>query len=252
MGDRQLAGGFDGGAELVGGTVRRTAGPWTLSVHRLLSHLGAVGFAGAPQPLGFDEDGRERLSFLEGVTVGSVQPWPAWTHSDDALAQVGNWLRRYHRAVADFVPRADAIWREGQIWRPGLIVSHNDAAPYNAVWNAAGLVGFVDWDMAGPTTKEADLAWVVFSWVPLHARSVVAAEGFTAFSTRRQRLKSFLSEYQWEGTTVDVLDLVAVRIQDQLRVMRETADAGDRTYARMLTLGRDRDLESALNELAEV
>ncbi len=42
-----------------------------------------------------------------------------------------------------------------------------------------GLGGQVDWDMAGPTTVEADVAWVAFSWAPLHAREVVEAEDAT-------------------------------------------------------------------------
>jgi thiamine kinase-like enzyme len=39
------------------------------------------------------------------------------------------------------------------MWEPGLIIWHNDAAPYHAVWNEDGLVGFVDWDMVGPATN---------------------------------------------------------------------------------------------------
>lgn len=252
MVDRWLSGGCDGGAELVDGTVRRTTGPWTASVHGLLSHLANAGFQGAPRPLGVDDRGRERLTFLEGETVGVARPWPGWTHSDEALVQVARWLRCYHDAVADFVPPADAVWREGRTWRPGQIVSHHDAAPYNAVWGDSGLVGFVDWDMAGPTTYDADLAWMAFSWVPLHARSVVSAEGFSAFPARRERLRTFLDAFGCEGTVDEVLGLVAPRIRHQVAIMRETAGAGDPDYERMLALGRDRDLESAIDELADI
>jgi aminoglycoside phosphotransferase (APT) family kinase protein len=66
--------------------------------------------------------------------------------------------------------------------RSGVVVAHNDAAPYNAVWRDGKLVGFIDWDMAGPRWREDDLAWTAFSWVLLHARHVVAAEGFTDFA----------------------------------------------------------------------
>jgi hypothetical protein len=40
-------------------------------VQALLSHLHAVGFDGAPRPLGIDERGREVLSFIPGTV-----PWP--------------------------------------------------------------------------------------------------------------------------------------------------------------------------------
>ncbi|WP_198414171.1 phosphotransferase [Cryobacterium adonitolivorans] len=133
-----------------------------------------------------------------------------------------------------------------------MIIGHNDAAPYNAVWNEDGLVGFVDWDMAGPTTCAEDLAWVAFSWVPLHARQLVVDEGFTAFGERRTRLEAFLRAYGWNGTTNDVLELVRRRVLTQLEVIRSAAATGDETYQRMLTRGVDRTLQAALGELGTV
>lgn len=245
----ELEGGFDGGASLVDGVVRRTAGAWTSSVHGLLAHLEAAGFEGAPRPVGIDADGREMVSFLPGLTVGNARPWPEWTHSESALEDVARWLRRYHSAVADFVPPADAGWREGETWRPGLIIAHNDAAPYNAVWNTDGLIGFVDWDMAGPVSVELDVAWVAFSWTPFHAPHVVAAEGFTDLESRLPRLELFLREYNWQGTTRDLLDLIAQRLAMHLKVMTEAAAAGDSTYQRMLNAGRHLDLQVALDNL---
>ena len=251
----KLDGGFDGGAHLVDGTVRKVPGAWTPAVNSLLQHLASRGFVGAPSPLGTDSQGRAVVSFLEGSTVGSIRPWPAWpawTHSDEALRDVGDWLRRYHSAVADFVPPPGSRWREGLAWKPGHIIGHNDAAPYNAVWDEKGLVGFVDWDMAGPTTPAEDLAWVAFSWVPLHARQVVLDEGFTAFGERRDRLETFLESYGWGGTINDALELVRQRIQTQLGLIRTVAASGDETYQRMLAYGVDRNLQAALIDLDTV
>src|SRR4028119_642084 len=78
----RVAGGVDGGADLVDGAFRRASGPWTPSVHLLLSHLFHAGFVGAPRPLGWDREGREILTLLEGQTVGLARPWPEWVHSD--------------------------------------------------------------------------------------------------------------------------------------------------------------------------
>lgn len=97
-----------------------------------------------PRPLGIDAQGREILTFLDGETAGSALPWPGWAHAEDTLIQVARWLRSYHEAVADFVPPAGASWRMGGQWRPGLIIGHNDAAPYNAVWRIGSLAGFFD------------------------------------------------------------------------------------------------------------
>jgi hypothetical protein len=249
--ERRLAGGFDGGAVRVGDTVRRAPGPWTPAVHALLRHLEAAGFDRAPRALGFDEQGREMLSFLPGSVVGAARPWPAWVHGDDALRQVAGWLREFHATVATFVPPPDAVWRGGGTWRPGLIVGHNDAAPYNAAWDDGRLTGFFDWDLAAPATPEADLAFTAFAWVPLHARHVVAAEGFTAFADRPRRLRLFLDTYGWTGPAAAFVELVRDRVAAEARGIRRAAAAGDATYVRMVEHGVDASLETAVAELRQ-
>jgi len=248
----RLSGGKDEGAVLVDGTVRRPVRAWSQTVHDLLGHLWSRGFSGAPRFVGVDDRGREVLTYLEGETVGHWEPWPAWTHSDEALEDVGRWLRDYHQAVADYVPPSNALWREGGCWQRGLIVGHGDPAPYNAVWNDEGLVGLIDWDNAGPVRVEDDLAWVAFSWTPLHAPEVVAREGFTAFSRRRERLERLLNAYGWEGTPEEVLRRIDARLQHQVETMRATARAGDAAYQRMLDQGLDLLLESARVNLASL
>ncbi len=252
MTDGPLPGGNVGGAERVGATVRRVAGPWTPAVQALLAHLEDNGFAGAPRPLGLDDQGREVLSYLEGETVGGRVPWPAWVHSDDALLQVAGWLRDYHAAVAGFVPPRDAVWREGGRWQPSLVVGHNDAAPYNAVWRDNRLVGFFDWDFAAPVSAVWDLAFTAFSWVPLHARSVVVREGFTAFGERGRRLRSFLSAYGWDGAADDFVGVVAERASAQADGIRRLAATGDPVFSRMVAAGKDAELDTAVRELADL
>jgi hypothetical protein len=249
--EERLPGGNTGGAVRIGNTVRRSPGQWTPSVHALLHHLEAVGFDRAPRALGFDEQGREVLSFLPGEVVGTARPWPSWVHSDDALRQVARWLRDFHTAVASFVPPADAVWREGGTWRPGLIIGHNDAAPYNAAWAHGRLFGFFDWDFAAPVTPEWDLAFTAFAWVPLHARHVVAAEGFSAFADRPRRLRLFLDTYGWDGATEQFVEIVRERASASAQGIRRIAAAGDPAYQQMVEHGVDAALETAVNELAD-
>jgi hypothetical protein len=73
MDERRLEGGFDGGATVVDGTLRRVAGPWSPSVRRLLAHLRDKGFDGAPRPLGVDELGREVVSYVQGVRAARAR-----------------------------------------------------------------------------------------------------------------------------------------------------------------------------------
>lgn len=264
--ERRLPGGNTGGAHLVDGTVRRARGRWTPAVHALLDHLQAQGFAGAPRALGVDELGREVLSFMPGITVGDSKPWPAWVRSEAALLDVGSWLRSYHEIATTFVPPADACWRTSRrAWRPGDVIGHNDAAPYNAVWRPAPwdeddprsrglrgrLVGFIDWDFAAPCSPLWDLAFTAFSWVPLHARDVAIGDGFSQFDERPARLRLLLDAYRYTGTVDDLLDVIVSRVEDHSRGVQEFAAAGDPFFARLIDHGVIEALDRALGQLEQ-
>ncbi|WP_340540057.1 phosphotransferase [Nocardioides sp. GXZ039] len=246
----RLEGGRDLGAYLVDSTVRRVARPHTPTVHNLLRHLAEVGFAGAPRVIGYDALGREELTYLPGETVGAEFPWPAWVHGDHALLEVARWLRDYHRAVATFEPRPGSVWREGGVWRPGLIVAHGDPGPYNAVWNG-DLVGFIDWDNAAPVARADDLAWTAFSWVPLHSPALARKEGFREPTRRRERLKMFLDAYGGHDLN-DVLDRLDRLLVERVLAMGQQAAAGDAAYRRLLDDGYAQHLENARSTLRDL
>ena len=252
MDEQTLDGGNLGGAVRVGDTVRRGTGPWTPSVHSLLDHLERAGFVGAPRALGIDDQGREILTFLPGETVGSQKPWPSWVHEDATLDAAASWMRRYHDAVANFVPAVDAMWRSGGTWTPGLIIGHNDAAPYNAAWDQGTLTGFFDWDFAGPVTREWDLAYGASSWVPLHARAVVTEEGFTNFAARPRRLRRFLEVYGWSGDLLAFVAVIHDRVQAHIDDLHALAAGGDPDFARLLAAGTADRLQDALRELESI
>src|SRR5688500_1263757 len=77
--------------------------PWSRSIHALLRHLEAEGFDAAPRVMGtgFNAEGRETLSYIEGETMSKG----AW--SLDAAYAVGQLLRRLHDATATFAVPTD-------------------------------------------------------------------------------------------------------------------------------------------------
>jgi hypothetical protein len=251
MDERRLEGGFDGGATVVDGTVRRVAGPWTPSVRKVLAHLLDRGFDGAPRPLGADE----LVATLSATCL--VRRSAVVARGRHGLTATRPW-RRLPGGCAGFTRRSSTSIQGSKpcggrvVSVPGLVIGHNDAAPYNAVWDDDGLVGFVDWDMCGPLARESDLAWVAFSWVPLHARDVVEAEGFIHFSDRRRRLELFLREYGSNRTADGLLEVLRRRLRENIDAMRVTARSGDVTYQRMLEHGVDRRLVLAFEGLDEV
>lgn len=241
-----LPGGRTAGATRHATTVVRRGGPWTPTVHAVLKHLETAGFTGAPRVLGTDAAGQEILSYLEGHTVGDSRPWPAWVRSNEALNHVGCWLRRLHDTTASFVPPAEAHWFAGQTWHPGLIIGHHDAAPFNAVWNEAGLVGFIDWDTAGPSTPDLDLAYTALWWVPLIQRPGADPDSFTQHTDRSRRLHLLLDAYQYTGDRTAFGATIARRARINAAVIHRLAATGNPTYQAMLTAAAD--LEQAAHD----
>ncbi|WP_433059615.1 aminoglycoside phosphotransferase family protein [Dactylosporangium sp. CS-033363] len=247
MTEERLEGGRTYGAVRVDDEVRRPAQPFTATVHTVLRHLEAAGFDGAPRVLGFDDQGRERLTFLPGETLGEPQPWPEWARSDDTLRQVGAWLRGLHDTTESYRPPADAVWFTGRPWQPGLLIGHLDAAPWNAVWADGTLRGFVDWELASPCTREDDLAFTALTWSPLLTAAITEPAGFPPDDDRR-RFHLLLDAYGYTGDRTAVRDAMLGRIERNVEVIRHMATGGEPTFQRMLPWAAD--LEQSGREVA--
>jgi aminoglycoside phosphotransferase (APT) family kinase protein len=167
------------------------------------------------------------LAYVPGETVGERRPWPAWVRSDAALIQVGQWLRRLHVATAAFVPAADLPWLTGRKWRPGAVIGHNDASPLNAVWRDGRLVGFFDWESAGPASPEVDLAWALVTWVPHLMPHMVEPMGFTDHHDRRRRVHLLLDSYGYESERQAFAATIGTRCRQHAAFIRQRAGSGD-------------------------
>lgn len=115
-----------------------------------------------------------------------------------------------------------------------MVVEGEDAAPYNAaVLNGDRLVGFFDWDTAGPSTRDFDLAFAALWWVPLCPPSVAAGLGFHDSTDRSRRLHLLLDAYGYDGDR-HAFGAIVQRARRQVTVMREMAEAGDRAAIALL------------------
>jgi hypothetical protein len=154
----------------IGDTVRRPLRPFSLTVQAYLAHLRDAGFAGAPLPLGVDEQGREVLSYVPG-DVARYLP-PPQTAGEDVLAALARLIRALHEASAGWVPPPDAVWggspaNAGHITERTELVSHRDYALGNVVFRD-GLPGaLIDFDLARPTSRVYDIANALWYWAPL-------------------------------------------------------------------------------------
>ena len=136
------------GVVRVGDTTRRPSGPHSAFVSRLLRHLEAVGFDGAPRALGVDERGRDVLTFVDGWVPPNLDHFP-----DGTLVAAARLLRRFHDATAG-----------SELAAGHEVVCHNDASPCNAVFVAARPVALIDFDHAAPGARQRDVAYAGWLW----------------------------------------------------------------------------------------
>ena len=175
--------------EIAGGVVRRPAAPWSPAVQALLAHFRAVGFDGAPRPLGFD-DGRELLAYIDGETAGeSPQP------DDGAVFEVGRLVRAMHDAQAGFAPPPDARWQ----LLPGAVVGdevicHNDVLGHNVVFRGGRPVALIDWELAAPGVRLTDVAAAAAWWAPLRPDDAARRYGLPT-DRRVERLRLLADGY---------------------------------------------------------
>ena len=149
----------------VGQHVLRPASPHVGAIHAFLRGLRDAGFEAAPVPLGIDDDGRERLVFIEGDVP--VPPYPTWAQTDTALSSIAGLMARFHDAARAFdspglVWSTDMADPEG-----GVIVCHNDVRLENVVFNDGVAVGMLDFDYCAPGRPVHDLAQFARMCVPL-------------------------------------------------------------------------------------
>lgn len=176
------------------GVVRKAGGPWSPAVQALLSHFEAVGFGGAPRPLGIDADGSEMLGYVEGETpVESPQP------GDGVVFEVGRLVRAMHDAQAGFVPPIDAQWQALPGAIPGdEVICHNDVLGPNVVFRGRRPVALVDWELAAPGIRLADVAAAAAWWAPLRPDGAVRRYGLPT-ERRGERLRLLADGYGLEA-----------------------------------------------------
>ncbi len=230
----ELTGGR-GGILRAGGAVHRPAGTWTRQVHRLLEHVRHNGFMGAPQPLGFDEQGREIVSHIAGEV--SNYPLSASAVSPEALTSAATLLRRYHDATVDFLVLPGAL----DSWQlpprpPFEVVCHGDFAPYNVVLDGKRAVGIIDFDTAHPAPRVWDIAYALYRWAPL--TNPKNHDGFGDLTTQTARAVAFCDAYGLEASARrGLITLVADRLQVLVDFMLAEARAGNAAFEANLSDG---------------
>ncbi|MGP4062323.1 phosphotransferase [Halobacillus sp. H74] len=230
-------------------TVRRELKPDSFKIHKLLQHLESKGFDHAPKFLGIDERNRERLSFIEGE-AGNY-PLKKYMWSNDVLKEIAHMLRLYHDAVSDFPSLNE--WAPIDNTPDNIeVLCHNDFAIYNIIFNHKQPVGIIDFDVAAPGPRLWDIAYTLYTCVPLsrlyHTETGEAVYYNPLHDAERvqRRVKLFFDYYGIEGMEKGFLEMVLLRLEGLCKYMKRKANEGDIAFQKMIDDGH---LEHYENEI---
>jgi hypothetical protein len=214
-----------------GGVVLREAAPWSRTMQALLRHLEDVGFAGAPRVVGsgFDESGREALTFVEGNLV-SPGPW-----DDDAVGGAGVLLRQLHDATASFRPPSDAHWKPWygrSLGRGPRVIGHCDTGPWNIVAREGRPAALIDWEFSGPVDPLVELAQMCWLNAQLHDDDVAERVGLPPAGARARQFRAIVDGYglsarRRAGFLDTVIDVAVQDAADQVREAGVTPESTD-------------------------
>ncbi|MEI3891245.1 MULTISPECIES: phosphotransferase [Bacillus] len=234
-------------------TVRRELKPDSAKIHKLLQHLENKGFHHAPKFLGIDEKNREILSFIEGE-AGNY-PLKEYMRSNDTLKEIAKILRLYHDAVSDF-PLSDD-WKTMDHTPNNIeVLCHNDFAIYNIIFNQEKPVGIIDFDVAAPGPRIWDIAYTLYTCVPLsrvyytESGEAVHYESAQHADSIKERVKLFVQSYG-KSMDEDYLGMVLLRLEALCTYMNGKAQEGDLNFKRMIDEGHLEHYEKDMQFIRE-
>ncbi len=213
-----------------GETVFRHAAPWSKTTIAFLRHLESEGFENAPRVMGsgFDEQGRETLTFVEGE---SPHPYP-W--DNDALPLIGDMLRRLHLASTSFVPPTDAVWRPwfGRDFGHPNVIGHCDTGAWNIIARNRLPIALIDWEAAGPVDPVVELAQAAWLNALLFDDDLAEKLGLASVEARGRQVRLLPDGYQLPsalrtGFVSRIRDFAVLNAANEIIETGDTTDASD-------------------------
>ncbi len=224
----ELQGGRENSIFLSKDKVFRPSGKWSSTVHQLLLHLEREGFKAAPKSYGFDDSGREIVSYVHGDVFN--YPLKGNIASKEALVSAAKLLRQYHDASSLFIAKFQLDEMEWMLptREPIEVICHGDYAPYNVVLHGTDTVGIFDFDTAHPAPRVWDIAYATYCWAPFKTHK---PDSMGNLESQSIRAKHFCDAYGLSDT--DRLSLVSSmieRVQALVDYMHSEATNGNKAF----------------------
>jgi hypothetical protein len=240
----------------ISNTVRRPIGYWSRNVHVLLKHLEKQGFEGAPRFLGVDDSNREILTFIPGEVAGDDYPkLKLYMWSDETLIGLARLLRAFHDATKGISLKSEDTWQLSYAdENKHEVICHNDAALYNVVFQQDSPVALIDFDMACPAPRLWDIAYTLYTSIPLGwftpdcssgTTGVVAYQHEKHAADRRRRIHLFFESY---GIPVpnNLNEWIIQRLTVLCDTMKSFAANGKQAFQKMIDEGQLTHYESEI------
>lgn len=217
---RPLEGGNMSQVVKSGNRVLRTATPASKTIQEFLRHLRNEGIDWVPEPLGFDDSGKEILSYIPGTVLDGVAP--DWFWEERIMIDAAKRLRQLHDASVSFKTFSD--WNYESM-DPAEVIIHRDFAPYNCIYEAEQFVGLIDFDLCGPGPRLWDIVYTAYRFVPLMPLgSGDLTSPFTP-DVMLRRLEVFLSAYDFGFSASEVIKVTQNRLDAMIEWIEEWVKA---------------------------
>ncbi|MBW3695672.1 aminoglycoside phosphotransferase family protein [Vibrio sp. T187] len=217
------------------GTVVRPSGAYSRSVHLFLGFLNQSGLTCVPEFLGYDENNKEILSYVEGQTYN--YPLSGDIASGQALESAAKLLRSIHDESVEFVQSHDVVNLEWMLpaQLPIEVMCHGDFTPYNVALQKEQVVGVFDFDTCHPGSRVWDVAFSVYCWAPFKTDPV---DRLGNLKRQIVRAKLFCDAYGANATQRQQLVTVMIqRVQSLVDFMFTQAEAGNQVFRSHIEAG---------------
>lgn len=205
--------------------VIRPQKPWSIDIQNFLRYLRDKNVTYVPEPLGFDQDGNEILSYVPGEVYS--YPLPAKLLTQKSIISAGKLLRDFHDKGADFLKSLSGQEKWMLTYdMPHEVMCHGDFAPYNVTTIDGIATGIIDFDTLMPGTRLWDVVYGAYRWVPLYF------DDTTEVTTEMQvRLRLFLEAYGLSKSEYSLIVPCLVKRLDYLiEFMEKEAQSGEKNF----------------------
>ncbi|WP_246293878.1 phosphotransferase [Paenibacillus planticolens] len=185
------------------------------------------------------------MTYISGEVPGNKYPkLEPYMWSDETLMGLARLLRRFHDSSQELTLNTEDRWQLSYADdAEHEVICHNDAALYNIVFQNGAPVALIDFDMAGPGPRMWDIAYTIYTSIPLasfapdpFSGTTVAYQNEIHAAERRRRIHLFFESY---GILVpnNLQQWILQRLIVLCDTLRNGAAAGNPAFQKMVNDG---------------